>query len=276
MPAPRQYQFDVDTKRYLNRVNTYRSLNGLADIQKSDAVDIDNFVIGLKDLNLWNNATIWLMRRQHNIGTGNTVLAAGGGLTLDGTMFNSPTWGSNGITFVRTSDQYVLTRVTDILDQFGAFVVIDHDRNNNGCYIGQDRWSGVNGDGSFSWLLQRGSTSTTSQLYVGNVTTNVAFTNVTNPPTGFFFHGGTKSPVINGHSVNGGTVGSLGNQAGLFLGTKRMVIGIGRAGWGSGSALSGTMAVAAFFNRSFDPAQTVLASLNSLLRQTITKDILTT
>jgi hypothetical protein len=98
MPTPRQYQFDVDTKRYLNRVNTYRSLNGLADIQKSDAADIDNFVIGLKDLGLWYSAIFWSMRSIHNIGTGSTILSIGGLGRYDGTLVNSPTWGTNGIT----------------------------------------------------------------------------------------------------------------------------------------------------------------------------------
>jgi hypothetical protein len=42
MPTTRKYTFDVDTKRYLNTVNTYRLLNGLPNIANADAVDIDN------------------------------------------------------------------------------------------------------------------------------------------------------------------------------------------------------------------------------------------
>ena len=70
MSTTRTYQFDVDTKRYLNRVNTYRSLNGLPNIQKSDAADIDNFVIGLKDLGVWQNIICWLF--DTNYGTSAT------------------------------------------------------------------------------------------------------------------------------------------------------------------------------------------------------------
>lgn len=98
MSTPRTYQFDIDTKRYLNRVNTYRSLNSLPDIQKSDAADIDNFVIGLKDLGLWYATLCWHLRSIHNIGTGSTVFSMGGLGAFDGTMINSPTWGINGIT----------------------------------------------------------------------------------------------------------------------------------------------------------------------------------
>jgi hypothetical protein len=104
MPTTRQYTFDIDTKRYLNRVNTYRSLSGLNPISNGDAVDIDNFIIGLKDLGLWNAMVCWLLRSQHNIGAGTTVLSLGslGGSYRDGVMSNSPTWGLNGVTFGST------------------------------------------------------------------------------------------------------------------------------------------------------------------------------
>ena len=78
MSTTRQYQFDVDTKRYLNRVNTYRSLNGLPNIQKSDAADIDNFVIGLKDLGIWSNTLCFLTRSTQNVGIGNVFYPIGG------------------------------------------------------------------------------------------------------------------------------------------------------------------------------------------------------
>lgn len=101
MPIIRQYTFDVDTKRYLNRVNTYRSLSGLPGITNGDAVDIDNFIIGLKDLGLWNAMVCWPLRSQHNIGAGTTVLSLGslGRSNCDGTMVNSPTWSLSGVTF---------------------------------------------------------------------------------------------------------------------------------------------------------------------------------
>jgi len=66
MPTERKYTFDVDTKRYLNIVNIYRLASGLSDISNSDAVDIDNFVIGLKDLGVWNDMIIWLYSNKYN------------------------------------------------------------------------------------------------------------------------------------------------------------------------------------------------------------------
>lgn len=103
MPTTRKYTFDIDTKRYLNRVNTYRQLNGLPNIANSDAVDIDNFVIGLKDLGIWHNSVCFLMRSQHNIGVGSTINSLGGENNINGTLVNSPTWGLSGITFSGTN-----------------------------------------------------------------------------------------------------------------------------------------------------------------------------
>lgn len=103
MSTTRTYQFDVDTKRYLNRVNTYRPLNGLPNIQKSDAADIDNFVIGLKDLGVWYRSICFLLRSQHNMGTGSQVFSIGGQDNVIGNSVNSPTWSLSGINFSGTN-----------------------------------------------------------------------------------------------------------------------------------------------------------------------------
>lgn len=97
MSTTRKYTFDIDTKRYINRVNSYRLINGLPDIANSDAVDIDNFIIGLKDLGVWHNVIFWPMRSQHNIGIGNTVLSLGGAGICSGTIIGTLTWSTSGI-----------------------------------------------------------------------------------------------------------------------------------------------------------------------------------
>jgi hypothetical protein len=111
MPTTRKYSFDVDTKRYLNRVNVYRQLNGLDKIANADAVDIDNFIIGLKDLNLWHLSTFWLLRSQHNIGTGTLALYSGGVYgSCDLTIINSLTWSSSGLV-KSASNQYAIAPI---------------------------------------------------------------------------------------------------------------------------------------------------------------------
>jgi hypothetical protein len=45
--------------------------NLVSKVQKAlnlDADGIDNFVIGLKDLGIWHNSVMWLMRSQYNVG----------------------------------------------------------------------------------------------------------------------------------------------------------------------------------------------------------------
>ena len=108
MPITRKYTFDIDTKRYLNRVNTYRQLNGLNVISNTDAVDIDNFVIGLKDLGLWNVSSLWLLKPNQNVGVGTLVVGSGGAGSYDGTLLNSITLSANGIQSTANT-QHMLT-----------------------------------------------------------------------------------------------------------------------------------------------------------------------
>lgn len=99
----RTYGLAPETRQYLRRLYAYgRELKG------DDISDIDNFVRGLKQLNLWGNTVCWPMRSIHNIGTGSTVLSLGGGGVYNGTMVNSPTWGTEGITnLINNSNVYI-------------------------------------------------------------------------------------------------------------------------------------------------------------------------
>ena len=112
MPTTRQYTFDIDTKRYLNRVNTYRSLSGLNPISNGDAVDIDNFIIGLKDLGIFNECLFYLFGSKHNIGYGNIAIGIGG-YAKDINLVASPTWNTDFI-FCNTSSQYMITPIINV------------------------------------------------------------------------------------------------------------------------------------------------------------------
>ena len=102
MIPTKSYGLQNETRQYLRRLYAYgRELNS------SDVADIDNFIKGLKQLNLWQNIVCWPLRKQHNIGTATKVLSIGGAGTYDGTMFNSPTWGEIGMTFSRTTGAYI-------------------------------------------------------------------------------------------------------------------------------------------------------------------------
>jgi hypothetical protein len=91
-----------ETKQYIKRLSTYnRKLNS------TDVADIDNFIKGLKQLNLLQNIIVYPLRSQHNIGSGANVLSFGGVGRFDGLSINSPSWGLSGINFTAASSQYI-------------------------------------------------------------------------------------------------------------------------------------------------------------------------
>ena len=65
---------------------------------------INAFVIGVKNLGLYNNMVCWPLRSSQNAGTGTTAYSLGGLGTYNGTLTNGPTWGANGINFDGVDD----------------------------------------------------------------------------------------------------------------------------------------------------------------------------
>jgi hypothetical protein len=98
MIQSKSYGLQNETRQYLRRLYAYGR-----ELAPTDVADIDNFVKGLKQLNLWQSSICFLMRSQHNLGTGNTILSLGGEQNVNGALVNSPTWGQNGITFSGTN-----------------------------------------------------------------------------------------------------------------------------------------------------------------------------
>jgi hypothetical protein len=129
------YGLQQETRTYLRRLYAYgRELRG------EDINDIDEFIKGLKQLNLWQNTVCWPMRSIHNIGTGSKVLSLGGGGTYDGTMVNSPTWGTGGITnLINNSNVYIDIPTLNINSPAGGVITCVAPRNltnGDGAYIG--------------------------------------------------------------------------------------------------------------------------------------------
>ena len=91
---------DRDADRYFQRA-TVRDAIG--------RFEVCLFVRGMKTLGLWQNMVSWPMRSYQNAGTGSTVYSLGGLGVYDGSMINSPTWGTDGITFNNSSAQSVST-----------------------------------------------------------------------------------------------------------------------------------------------------------------------
>jgi hypothetical protein len=102
MISSKSYGLQNETRQYLRRLYAYGR-----ELAPADVADIDNFVKGLKQLNLWQNIVCWPLRSIHNIGTGSTLLGLGGYINFNGTLINSPSWGINGITMISSSSQYI-------------------------------------------------------------------------------------------------------------------------------------------------------------------------
>lgn len=111
--SPRLAAFDPDALAYFTTA-------GITD--NSAKTQINDFVVGIKDLGLWSSMVSWPLRSSQNAGTGTTAYSLGGLGTYNGTMTNGPTWGANGITF-DGSDDYLLTGYTSGLSAFSAFSI---------------------------------------------------------------------------------------------------------------------------------------------------------
>ena len=100
MISSKSYGLQNETRQYLRRLYAYGK-----ELAGTDVNDVDNFIKGLKQLNLWQNIVCWPMRSIHNIGTGSTVLSLGGLGVYNGSMVNSPTWSNSGIGFTSTTQE---------------------------------------------------------------------------------------------------------------------------------------------------------------------------
>jgi hypothetical protein len=71
-----------------------------------DLLKIEDLVAYLKAQSLWDYARFYPMKSAQNAGSGSTVYGLGGLTSNNMTLVNSPTWGSDGVTFASASSQY--------------------------------------------------------------------------------------------------------------------------------------------------------------------------
>lgn len=86
---------DLDAIAYIGKV-------GITNVVSQNA--INDFVVGLKALNLYSSSVSWFMRSSQNAGTGTTLYSIGALGTFDGTLANGPTWDADGIVFDGSND----------------------------------------------------------------------------------------------------------------------------------------------------------------------------
>lgn len=92
MISSKSYGLQNETRQYLRRLYAYGR-----ELAPTDVNDIDNFIKGLKQLNLWSYLVEgWTLPTYQNIGTGSTALSFLRNQN-NGTLINSPTWNNEGI-----------------------------------------------------------------------------------------------------------------------------------------------------------------------------------
>ena len=109
MISSKSYGLQNETRQYLRRLYAYGK-----ELAGTDVNDVDNFIKGLKQLNLWQNIVCWPMRSIHNIGTGSRALSLGGYGPFDATLLNSATWSNDGVNRVTAGGDLFSTPIREL------------------------------------------------------------------------------------------------------------------------------------------------------------------
>lgn len=272
-----------ETKQYIKRLSTLGKKLNLSDIG-----DIDNFIKGLKQLNLLQNIIVYPLRSQHNVGSGANVASFGGIGRFDGLSINSPSWGLSGINFTAASSQYI--RIPNFLNSpvvagFSMICVHQPDFTTTGrALLGND--GATASTRGFRINVQNHSyvtgTGVATSMYVtfpssitGNGTESAART---------FTSYNSASMHVNyvsfSEDLNTGFVGSIntntsaGSKSGrFFVNNAFNTMGIGsRNGLGTqGDMFQGTMSLMMIANRAISPSEYL--NVYALIKTTIGKGL---
>jgi hypothetical protein len=92
---------DLDADGYILRAGV---TNSTAQTQ------INDFVVGVKALGLWDNMLCWPLRLTQNVGSGSNVYSLGGYGTYNGTIGGTISWGTDGMVYPNDSSfKYIAT-----------------------------------------------------------------------------------------------------------------------------------------------------------------------
>ena len=86
--------FDGDAATYFDRA-------GVTDATAKS--QINAFVIGVKELGLWNGMVCWPLRSAQNKGSGTTAYSLGGYGTYDSSIVGTISWGTSGMVYANDS-----------------------------------------------------------------------------------------------------------------------------------------------------------------------------
>lgn len=239
------YKLDRDTKAYLKRM----AVDGIKT--PADIYSVNDFVVGLKDLNLWEEIIFWPFRSAQNAGTGTKAYNLGTMGIYNGTLTNGPTWQANGIFLADATTQHIATNYLPAINEDAnifsvvecngdgtQFNVICSTRNGStGGFTFAQKWNVGNNFISVTWVSS-GTWSENTQTGFSNGSfhsANLRLTYNTSPKT--------KSISVDGNTEASPTSDSSSTS---LIGVP---LTIGNEGTSNSRALSGQIAFLAYFRR---------------------------
>jgi hypothetical protein len=117
------YKLDRDTKAYLKRM----AVDGIKT--PTDIYSVNDFVVGLKDINAWQNITeIFLMRSNQNAGAGTKIY----GLKKSNATMNSAVWQPNGVKITTSNVQTITLFNSFSCPSLISVALVSNQYNNDG------------------------------------------------------------------------------------------------------------------------------------------------
>jgi hypothetical protein len=254
------YSNTASASTYDANASSFIATSGATDI-----VAINDFVLGVKTLGLWNSMVCWPLRSSQNAGTGTTAFSLGGLGTYNGTLTNGPSWGADGVSFVAADSEYISTSFvpTNIDLSFGACWSPNDDTKQHTAISVAGVSSGTLSENILTY--RGGSVAERGGSAVRSLNPRVA-------PMEFFTNRFVMAsfPVSSAarFSVNGGTiaVGSGASRPNAPLTTQNVRIGRDHDS-GAGNFLQGTVSVALAFNTTLEDS--ALISFYQLYKDTL-------
>lgn len=193
------YSNTASASTYDANASSFIATSGATDI-----VAINDFVLGVKTLGLWNSMVCWPLRSSQNAGTGTTAYSLGGLGTFNGLMVNGPTYEANGMQFTNASSQYVSFGGTQILGGNSDYTLMGVAQLTNVAAANLTVLSLGNGRGSVVGVASNGSTQIRNAQWT--VAGGFAGAQLSNGPTTSMFAGFASGDATNAKNyINSGT-----------------------------------------------------------------------
>jgi hypothetical protein len=204
--------YDGDAAAYFSRA-------GVTDAAAKK--QINDFVVGVKSLGLWNNMVSWPLRSAQNSSSPTTQYSLGGLGIYDATLVSSPSQGVNGITITSTA------KITDLLGAptFPTSLVV----------VGRR----VAGTGGAQWEYV--SNTISRQLVKRMYANNSSGIGIAGVGYIMLVNNNALTLTDNFEMVTGVVPSATNSSAEFFVNTTKPAQTAGAASWGTGSATGATL-----------------------------------